>query len=207
MVSINGFSKVNNHTQVFQNDSRNHISIENDSFHSSDMEFWPKNHVIYANFTLFIKAEGEEEDRKGQKTKLMKVGISLYLLLFVNTTHHHGHNFLVLEARVCYIAILGTLIHTGMRHTLHGESILFYPVIFHSLAIEPDVLKRDVQMTLSQAFAYRGCHLFYLATETKGLAFDKKPTYKGGHIMLWLHYRFQIMVGAVQQAEFMAIQS
>ena len=47
-----------------------------------------------------------------------------------------------------------------------------------------DFLKREIQMTLSHAFAYRGCHLFYLATETKGLAFDKKPTYKGGHIML-----------------------
>ena len=28
------------------------------------------------------------------------------------------------------------------------------------------------------------CHPLFSATETKGAAFDKKPTYKGGHIML-----------------------
>ena len=33
--------------------------------------------------------------------------------------------------------------------------------------------------------SYNCCHpFFFSATETKGAAFDKKPTYKGGHIML-----------------------
>ena len=33
-------------------------------------------------------------------------------------------------------------------------------------------------------YAVGRSHPFFSATETKGAAFDKKPTYKGGHIML-----------------------